>query len=60
MSLPMSGSRKDTANTYSDFSVLDVVKRQIKDCIRKDGRSRVIYEDGMESNILFRTIGKNA
>ena len=38
---------------------LDVDKRQIKDRIRKDGRSRVIYEDGTESNILFRTIGKN-
>lgn len=38
---------------------LDVAKRQIKDRIRKDGRSRVIYEDGTESNILFRTIGKN-
>ena len=38
---------------------LDVDNRQIKDRIRKDGRSRVIYEDGTESNILFRTIGKN-
>ncbi|MBO4891550.1 MAG: GIY-YIG nuclease family protein [Prevotella sp.] len=38
---------------------LDVAKRQIKDRVRKDGRSRVIYEDGTESNILFRTIGKN-
>ena len=38
---------------------LDVENRQIKDRIRKDGRSRVIYEDGTESNILFRTIGKN-
>ena len=38
---------------------LDVVNRQIKDRVRKDGRSRVIYEDGTESNILFRTIGKN-
>ena len=38
---------------------LDVAKRQIKDRLRKDGRSRVIYEDGTESNILFRTIGKN-
>ena len=38
---------------------LDVARRQIKDRIRKDGRSRVIYEDGTESNILFRTIGKN-
>ncbi len=38
---------------------LDVAKRQIKDRIRKDGRSRVVYEDGTESNILFRTIGKN-
>ena len=38
---------------------LDVAKRQIKNRIRKDGRSRVIYEDGTESNILFRTIGKN-
>lgn len=38
---------------------LDVSKRQIKDRIRMDGRSRVIYEDGTESNILFRTIGKN-
>jgi len=37
---------------------LDVNNRQIKDRIRKDGRSRVIYEDGTESNILFRTIGK--
>lgn len=39
--------------------VLDTKKRQIKDRVRKDGRSRVIYEDGTESNILFRTIGKN-
>lgn len=39
--------------------LLDVDNRQIKDRIRKDGRSRVIYEDGTESNILFRTIGKN-
>ena len=38
---------------------LDVANRQIKDRVRKDGRSRVIYEDGTESNILFRTIGKN-
>lgn len=38
---------------------LDVAQRQIKDRVRKDGRSRVIYEDGTESNILFRTIGKN-
>ena len=38
---------------------LDVGNRQIKDRVRKDGRSRVIYEDGTESNILFRTIGKN-
>lgn len=38
---------------------LDVDNRQIKDRVRKDGRSRVIYEDGTESNILFRTIGKN-
>ena len=38
---------------------LDVTNRQIKDRVRKDGRSRVIYEDGTESNILFRTIGKN-
>lgn len=38
---------------------LDVNQRQIKDRVRKDGRSRVIYEDGTESNILFRTIGKN-
>jgi len=38
---------------------LDVDNRKIKDRIRKDGRSRVIYEDGTESNILFRTIGKN-
>lgn len=38
---------------------LDVDNRQIKDRIRIDGRSRVIYEDGTESNILFRTIGKN-
>lgn len=38
---------------------LDVEDRQIKDRVRKDGRSRVIYEDGTESNILFRTIGKN-
>ena len=38
---------------------LDVGDRQIKDRIRKDGRSRVVYEDGTESNILFRTIGKN-
>jgi len=38
---------------------LDIDRRQIKDRIRKDGRSRVIYEDGTESNILFRTIGKN-
>lgn len=38
---------------------LDVGNRQIKNRIRKDGRSRVIYEDGTESNILFRTIGKN-
>ena len=37
---------------------LDVGNRQIKDRVRKDGRSRVIYEDGTESNILFRTIGK--
>lgn len=39
--------------------MLDTDKRQIKNRIRKDGRSRVIYEDGTESNILFRTIGKN-
>lgn len=39
--------------------LLDIDKRRIKDRIRKDGRSRVIYEDGTESNILFRTIGKN-
>lgn len=38
---------------------LDVAQRQIKNRVRKDGRSRVIYEDGTESNILFRTIGKN-
>ena len=38
---------------------LDVAKRRIKDRVRKDGRSRIIYEDGTESNILFRTIGKN-
>ena len=38
---------------------LDVSNRQIKTRVRKDGRSRVIYEDGTESNILFRTIGKN-
>lgn len=38
---------------------LDVDNRQIKDRVRKDGRSRVIFEDGTESNILFRTIGKN-
>ena len=38
---------------------LDVAQRKIKDRVRKDGRSRVIYEDGTESNILFRTIGKN-
>lgn len=38
---------------------LDVSNRQIKTRMRKDGRSRVIYEDGTESNILFRTIGKN-
>ena len=38
---------------------LDVARRQMKTRIRKDGRSRVIYEDGTESNILFRTIGKN-
>lgn len=38
---------------------LDVGNRQIKDRVRKDGRTRVIYEDGTESNILFRTIGKN-
>ena len=38
---------------------LDVANRQIKDRVRKDGRSRVIYEDGTETNILFRTIGKN-
>ena len=38
---------------------LDIDSRQIKDRVRKDGRSRVIYEDGTESNILFRTIGKN-
>ena len=38
---------------------LDVGNRQIKNRVRKDGRSRVIYEDGTESNILFRTIGKN-
>jgi hypothetical protein len=37
---------------------LDVSNRQIKDRVRKDGRSRVVYEDGTESNILFRTIGK--
>lgn len=41
------------------IETLDVTQRQIKDRIRKDGRSRVIYEDGTESNILFRTIGKN-
>lgn len=41
------------------IDVLDVAKRQIKDRVRKDGRSRVVYEDGTESNILFRTIGKN-
>lgn len=38
---------------------LDVGNRQIKNRVRKDGRSRVVYEDGTESNILFRTIGKN-
>ena len=38
---------------------LDVAQRQMKNRVRKDGRSRVIYEDGTESNILFRTIGKN-
>lgn len=38
---------------------LDVAQRQMKNRIRKDGRSRVVYEDGTESNILFRTIGKN-
>ena len=38
---------------------LDVTNRQIKNRVRKDGRSRVIYEDGTESKILFRTIGKN-
>jgi hypothetical protein len=38
---------------------LEVADRQIKDRVRKDGRSRVVYEDGTESNILFRTIGKN-
>ena len=41
------------------IETLDVTQRQIKDRVRKDGRSRVIYEDGTESNILFRTIGKN-
>ena len=38
---------------------LDIDNRQIKNRIRKDGRSRVICEDGTETNILFRTIGKN-
>ena len=41
------------------IDMLDVGNRQIKNRVRKDGRSRVIYEDGTESNILFRTIGKN-
>lgn len=41
------------------IDMLDVSNRQIKNRVRKDGRSRVIYEDGTESNILFRTIGKN-
>ncbi len=38
---------------------LDIDARQIKDRIRKDGRSKVICEDGTETNILFRTICKN-
>ncbi len=37
---------------------VDVRKRQIKDRVRNDGRSHVIYENGTESNPLFRTIGK--
>jgi hypothetical protein len=41
------------------IDMLDIGNRQIKNRVRKDGRSRVIYEDGTESNILFRTIGKN-
>lgn len=41
------------------IDMLDISNRQIKTRVRKDGRSRVIYEDGTESNILFRTIGKN-
>ena len=35
-----------------------IEERQIKDRIRKDGRTRIIFENGTESNMYYRSLAK--
>jgi hypothetical protein len=36
----------------------DIEDRKIKDRIRKDGRTKIIFENGTISNMLYRSLGK--